>query len=444
MTPGNAPEKSSPPRTRFDGWRVALVGAFVLAIAGNGPDGAGLPRLIAVVVGDLPSAHADTAHFELVHSLLTGLFPALLLPFVGWATDRWRSRRMVVSGLILLAAGLMLYLTSNTFVVLYLAIAVFALGGAVGTLIPMATAVNHWFQRRRATAMAVMLLPSVVAFVLQTVFIVGSGLLMLVSPSGVLILTAALLAALAWPVSRLVKNRPEEHGQHPDGIEPTSSPPGEATPFSHPELALPDYSWREALRTRAFWLLALGGCGPGIVSFGMFIRIGLVVDHGYAVIHAGGLGLSASIIGVPFILVGGILGDRLPIGRVMFAFAILQSISFMILAFSTTLPMFYVSAALSGIGSGAGAPLIFAALGTYFGRRNYGTITGISLLILYALPQVIGILIALTSGPGGGWTAPILVTGAVSALASLAFLFLGRPKLSPSQVRELETPELMP
>ena len=421
-----------------------MLGAFVLAIAGNGPDGAGLPRLIAVVVGDLPSAHADTAHFELVHSLLTGLFPALLLPFVGWATDRWGSRRMVVSGLILLAAGLMLYLASNTFVVLYLAIAMFAFGGAVGTLIPMATAVNHWFQRRRATAMAVMLLPSVVAFVLQTVFIVGGGLLTLVSPSGVLILTAALLAALAWPVSRLVKNQPEEQGQHPDGIEPTSERPGEATPFSEPEWALPDYSWREALRARAFWLLALGGCGPGIVAFGMFIRIGLVVEHGYAAIHASGLGLSASIIGVPFILVGGILGDRLPIGRVMFAFAILQSIAFVLLAFTATLPMFYVSAALSGIGSGAGAPLIFAALGAYFGRRNLGTITGISLLILYALPQVVGILIALTSGPGGGWTAPILVTGAVSALASLAFLFLGRPKLSPSQGRELETCELVP
>ena len=117
MTPGDTPEQSSPERTRFDGWRIALVAAFVLAIAGNDTDGAGLPRLIGVVVGDVPSAHADAAHFELGHSLLTGLLPALLLPFVGWATDRWGSRRMVVSGLILLGAGLMLYLASNTFVV---------------------------------------------------------------------------------------------------------------------------------------------------------------------------------------------------------------------------------------------------------------------------------------------------------------------------------------
>ena len=365
MTPGDTPEQSSPERTRFDGWRIALVACFRPRHRWQ----RSRRRRIAAADRQLswatcPPPYADTAHFELVHSLLTGLFPALLLPFVGWATDWWGSRRMVVSGLILLAAGLMLYLTSNTFVVLYLALAVFAFGGAVGTRIPMAAAVNHWFRRRRATAMAVMLLPSVMAFVLQTVFIVGGGLLTLASPSGTLILTAVLLAALAWPVSRLVKNRPEEHGQHPDGIEPTSSR------LQVKRHRSPIRSWR--------CRIIRGGKRSGRGLFGYW-RWGVAVREsfllgclsesvwwsitGMRLIHAGGLGLSASIIGVPFILVGGILGDRLPIGRVMFAFAILQSISFMILAFSTTLPMFYVSAALSGIGSGAGAPLIFAALG---------------------------------------------------------------------------------
>ena len=146
-------EQTAPVRTRFFGWRVALVGAFVLAIAGNGGDGQGLPRLVGACVGDLPSTFADVAHFGLGYSLLTGLFPALLLPFVGRATDRWGSRRMVVYALILLAAGLLLYLVANAFVVLYLALAVFGVGGVVGTRLPMAVTVNHWFRRRRATGM---------------------------------------------------------------------------------------------------------------------------------------------------------------------------------------------------------------------------------------------------------------------------------------------------
>ena len=416
------------------------LGAFILAIAGNGADGAGLPRLVGAFVGDLPSTYADVAHFGLGYSLLTGLFPALLLPFVGRATDRWGSRRMVVYGLILLSAGVLLYLAAHSFVVLYLTLAVFGIGGALGTRLPMATAVNHWFRRRRATAMAVMLLPSVVAFVLQTAFLAGGGLLTLVSPWGALILTAGLLVALTWPMSRLVKNRPEEFGQHPDGIEPSS----ERLAHDIGGQTLPDYQWREAFRTRTFWLMALGGCGPGLATLGAFFRTGIVVDYGFPVIHAGGLCISTAIIAVPFVLVGGILGDRLPIRRVMFAFAILQSIAITILAFSATLPMLYISAALSGIGSGSGAPLTFAALGTYFGRRNFGTITGVTLLILYALPQVGWVLIPVTAASGEGWALPILIAGLVTALASLAFLFLGDPKPSPSQMRQVETHRLTP
>ena len=41
-----------------------------------------------------------------------------------------------------------------------------------------------------------------------------------------LLLIAAIIFVIAWPVSRLVRNRPEDYGQHPDGIDPASVPKG--------------------------------------------------------------------------------------------------------------------------------------------------------------------------------------------------------------------------
>ena len=40
---------------------------------------------------------------------------------------------------------------------------------------------------------------------------------------------AAIVFVIAWPVSRLVRNRPEDYGQHPDGIDPASVPKEEPT-----------------------------------------------------------------------------------------------------------------------------------------------------------------------------------------------------------------------
>ena len=187
-----------------------------------------------------------------------------------------------------------------------------------------------------------MLLPSVVAFVLQTAFIVGGGLLTLVSLEASLILLTALFLALIWPVSRLVKNRPEEYGQYPDGVEPALAPSGQTVQSASSETLLPDYQWREALQTRAFWLMAAAGCGQGVVTFGMFFSPVLAFDSGFAAGHASGLAISSSVIAVPFVLVGGVLGDRLPIRWVMFAFAILGSVSVGMLSFATTLPTFYL------------------------------------------------------------------------------------------------------
>ena len=419
-------------RRRFDGWRVVLVGALIVAIATDPVGAVGLPRIAEIALGDLWTVRGHVALFAFAHLVFTGALPALLLPFAGWGVDRWGSRRMVLYGLITLGAGLLLYLGAQVTAVYYLVIAMVSIGGVVGSQLPIATAVNNWFRRRRALAMAVMWLPWRVPIVLVAGVGTGVGSLNLVNREVGLLLIAAIVFVIAWPVSRLVRNRPEDYGQHPDGIDPAAVPKEEPTQSTGGESLAPEYAWREALKTRAFWMLALGGCGHAITVFGMTNSASVFVDRGFTPIHAAFAIMLSSWVTVPFLLVGGWLGDRWPIRRVMFAFALVQSVAFFLLPLSWSLPMFYFSSALAGIGIGGGTPLRFAAVGIYFGRRNFGTITGMSMLVAYMGAFWGGLLWSLVL-PFFGYTLAL-----ATAAAALAFLFVGDPRPSPLQVQTAE------
>ena len=270
-------------RRRFDGWRVVLVGALILAIASDPVAAVGLPRIAEIALGDLWTVHGHVALFAIAHLVFTGALPALLLPFVGWGVDRWGSRRMVLYGLITLSAGFVLYLGAQVTAVFYLVIAMVSIRGVVESQLPIATAVNNWFRRRRALAMAVMWLPWRVPIALMA----GVGSLNLFNREVGLLLIAAIVFVIAWPVSRLLRNRPEDYGQHPDGIDPASVPKEEPTQSTGGEPLTPEYAWREALKTRAFWMLALGGCGHAITVFGMTNFASVFVDRGFSPTHAG-------------------------------------------------------------------------------------------------------------------------------------------------------------
>ena len=433
--PGEAELK--PPRGRFPGWYVVLAGALILAIASDPVDAVRLPRIAAIALGDLWTDRGEIAVFAISLGTLTGALPALLLPFVGWGVDRWGSRRMVLYGLITLGAGFVLYLGAQVTAVFYLVIVMFRIGGVVGSQLPIATAVNNWFRRRRALAMAVMWLPWVWPIPLMVAVEMAMGSLSLVNREVGLLLIAAIVFVIAWPVSRLVRNRPEGYGQHPDGIDPASVPREEPSQSTGGEPLAPEYAWREALKTRAFWMLALGGCGHAITAFGMTNFASLFVDRGFAPTDAVGAILLRSAVTVPFLLVGGWLGDRWPVRRVMFAFALVQSVAVFLQPFSWSLPMFYLSSALAGIGIGGGTPLRFAAVGVYFGRRNFGTITGVSLLVAYIGSFLGGLLWSLVL-PLFGYTPAMLALALATAAAAMAFLLVGDPRPSPLQLQTAE------
>ena len=234
-------------------------------------------------------------------------------------------------GLLTIGRGFVLHLGAHVGGVLLLVNAVLAFGYKVAAELPMTVMVSNWFARRRATALAFMEMASVLGFAVNLVLGVGAGFAELVSSDASLLVTGAFFLVLAWPISRLVRNRPEDYGLHPDGRDPALSS-GDGPPA-------PDYEWREALTSRPFWLLAAGGCAMAFAGTWGFCIALLSNERGIPVLQAGFMLMLASLLAIPFVLVGGFLGDRLPIRRVLFGFAVVMAAAMLATAFAHTLPL---------------------------------------------------------------------------------------------------------
>lgn len=422
-------------RHPFYGWRLLVACAFILAIAGS-RDAGGLPGVVQATVGDLYELLA--MEFAYSRSLIANtqavlaVSTLLFMPFIGRAVDQRGPRRMVLWGLAIIGVGCALFLLLGSWwVTISLALFVWGIGGAVGSELPMLTVVNNWFRRRRATAMAVVMLPSVAAFAFGGVLTVGAGLLTTVVGYRLILLAlAAALLVLAWPLSKLVRNRPEDYGQGPDGIAPDHAAP----PY-------PDYTWREALGSRAFWLMTLG---DGLINSGYvatsFSLVYWMNEIGIDLFVSSSVYALMSIVQIPFMVAGGILGDRIPIRRVIFAFALLALTGLIVLLFARVLPMIILSVILVGAGMGGMAPLTIALRSVYFGRRNFGVIigTGISMRDLgrFLAPSLSGIVVTFF-----GFTGLSLLFIATVGVGALLYGLLPAPRLSPSQRREMEMPE---
>ena len=121
----------------------------------------------------------------------------------------------------------------------------------------------------------------------------------------------------------------------------------------------------------------------------------------------------------------------MPIRHVMFGCAVVMASAMLTTAFTHALPLLLVSAALFGIGSGALTILPLAAVATYFGRRNLGTVLGCYLCIVNPAGFLSYATIALFLAVFDSWTVMFLLLGLLSLAGALAYLLMREPRTVP-------------
>ena len=407
----------------YYGWWLTGVSAFVMVI-GSVPMFQGMPAWFVVLEREFAW---NRAQLSLAFSF-TRVEGTLMGPVAGYLVDRLGPRRMVLLGLPVLGGGFVLFSQVHHLWQFYAAFVVMSMGGGLGTWLPMMTVLNHWFLRRRSLAMALamegfalggIVLVPVLAWAVDpdvpgrlgwrwTAAIIGIGTVM-----------------LAWPVSRMVRDRPEQYGLHPDGRPPA---PAAAATDRPAAAGPPDYTWQMALRSGSFWLITIGHACSSIVIVTLMVHLGpMLNDRGFSLPTVGWVVATYTGVGALFTLIGGYVGDRVSIRLALFGFSAVQSAAVVVLLFAHTQTTAYLFAVLLGVGFGGRTPLTTAIRGAYFGRRAFASITGVSMIpmniLLLAAPLFSGIMF----DRQGSYDVPFLTVAAVSFAGAAMFLLLREP-----------------
>jgi MFS family permease len=304
--------------------------------------------------------------FEWSRADITLGFPlaaALTIWFGPMVIHRFSPRKLILVGTVLTTIALSGFANMRGALPVYYAFwVVYTLGYILSGPIPHQLIVSHWFRQNRGKAMGIVyvgvgLMGSLGSFLVKW----------LTDDFGyrVALLVLAALILLAWPLVLLVmKDKPSDIGQNPDGA---VSAPAENRMQSH--------SFAELLRSWPFWLLLIGSfCSIGsigAINFHMkfvFLDAGFekgpVVDGAWRT--ASVLILWSSIGGR--LLIGG-LADRFSKKWVMTAtyFLVAGTIPILLIVRPSSDTYLYTFALLFGFGMGADYMLIPLMAAEQFG-----------------------------------------------------------------------------
>jgi MFS family permease len=371
----------------FYGWWIVVAGFFAMMVS-TGFAFHGVSTLVLPLEREFGwSRSAITGAFSLAR-----VESGVLGPLGGWLTDRIGPRKMMVGGAFLTAGGYFLLAHVTTLPMLYLVfIGGIVVGASVGFSTPVGAAVANWFQRKRGRAFGLMWAGhgmSGLTVLLLATMITAWGWRRAVTVAGVLILIAGL------PTAMLLRRRPEDYGMLPDGGPGTSTEavPGRPARFSRArrvaeaERTGNEYRARQALRTRAFWFIAVSGSARQVATAGVSIHFVALLAGPLSPIAVSET-MAAALFAVMTVTsnIGRIgmswMGDFLSKRYLMAWGLVAMTGAVVVMGLSKGLVTFVPAAMVFGIGWGGLSTLPNLLRADYFGRNAYATIQGWNQLV---------------------------------------------------------------
>ena len=317
---------------------------------------------------------------------LGGLLAALASPLLGRLLDRQGAR--VVLGLAVLltgAADLGLSLT-NSLAMFYALFCVARMNFAGPFDLGIYGAVNNWFVARRPIAVSIATIAQMAG--LMTLPLLAQALILHGGwRTGWLGIGAAVLVVGFIPNWLFMVRRPEDVGLLPDRA-------ATRTPHAAPARAEPGFTRAQALRTPAFWLLALFTLLAYPVQAGISLhQAPVLIERGLSPTVAATIVSTFSMMSGISSLCFGFFPRRRPVRHALTLVGGLLCLSALTLLAVHTPLVGYLGAAIFGTGIGGLLTMLPLAWGDYFGRASYGAIRGIALSV-QVLAQASGPLLS--------------------------------------------------
>ena len=388
----------------------------------------------------------------------------LAAPVSGWFIDKYGPRRIMFLGLTMMGFGFLALSQVRSLPMLYVVfLLLLAAGSSFGTNRPVHVATANWFVRRRGRAMGLLGAGSGLggSFVFLFAFLIQT-----VGWENAAVIAGFIIWGVGLPLALVIRHRPEQMGLLPDGGRSATSvsvaamaggadgtdagdqrPAEEATAaIEHPApdhgarprrfwLRDPrpeiDLSFWQAIRTQAFWLMALTyatwAAMPGIttVHIAPFLAEELELDY---VVALGALSffVAASVIGrVGF----GFVADYVNIRLLLAALFLAQGLGIFLFSEVRTLAQVPFYVVLFAVPYGGAIPMRSVLQGYFFGRRSFGMVGGflqfVDLPATVAAPVWVGFL---ADNLPDGYRLGFKIIASIMVLAALAVLASRRPR----------------
>ncbi len=363
-------------------------------------------------------------------ALLSGAFAlsraesAFLGPVEGVLVDKFGPRKMIALGLAILGLGFILLSRVDSLLSFYLALITIALGTGIGGFLAVMSLLTNWFEKFRARSMAI-----------ATIGVNVGGLMVValtwsVSSFGwrsTALFLAIIIFMLIIPITKIVRDRPEDYGLLPDGTKPEVIESYTEKTIEQ-ESNNEDITVKEAVRSQAFWVISLvHGIAVMALSALAVHQIERMVQVGISMEMAGLVVSVYTGFGIFFRILSGYLADKIDKRYVIAVFLVFQTLSLLVFAFGNSVFSFMIFGLLFAPGwSGRGAALT-AYRGELFGRKRFASITGLSMVITNALSLTGPIFTGVLFDATGSYESPFVIMAGLSLVAGVLILFTKKP-----------------
>jgi len=346
-------------------WYI-LTAAFFVAVYAVGVVHYGFTAIFKPIADELNWTYTQVS----LAASLRGMEMGLLAPVIGIIVDRWPTRKIILSGSIILFVGFVILSRCENLATFYFAFILVALGMSCSSMTVLMSAVMRWFPRKRGLASGIAVSGFgasgiMIPFIVYLVQTFGWRTAVVMLGVGAVVFIGSL--------SFVFKERAPSSGNAKDDKKTDGKP---RSPKASPQ------SVTYFMAKREFWHIAVAFMFNSLMistvaTHIMPYLINVKVDVAMASIIAPGIPLF-SIVGR---IVFGWMADRTSLVTMSVVSFILMGLGVLCLAGIVVANMWLLSlfVLLFGVGYGGGISLRPMLLAHYFGTVSFGTVFGLTL-----------------------------------------------------------------
>jgi MFS family permease len=352
-------------------------------------------------------------------------------PLWGIIVARFGPRICIILGNTIAAAGLAgLYFLHDLWY-LYLLFIFIGLGTGLGGSISSLTIANNWFSKRVSIAQGLVgsvagiagfVFPPLITVLIATFDWRPTWLIL----GGIIFAVGVVLGGVI-----LVRNKPEDLGQAPDGVKPeilNTKVNTKNIPVKNDKT--PSWPVKKILKMPVTWFIFVFGMSNGVV-WGIVSthQVAYMKDIGFTAMTAA---TTMSVLAVGSIIASlafGALALRISIRYIGAAAFISQLLGMIILLTTRDLGWLYISSALVGMGFGALLTAMPIFMGAYFGRRVYAQLVGLAMGLNVAAIALAGMIGGIIYDARGSYTMAFVIVLCVTVIGTISVFLARKPAL---------------